>query len=569
MPSLPKCQLLGFLVGVLLAGGAIAADTASDDAGQTFRAYDARPCREGSIIECGEVRVPLDWHHPSTGDGSVVFARYPATNPDTRKGTVFLHSGVWSFFSSVRAPQIDLNRQAHALHQRLNGEYDLVMWTPRGRGTPGISVPGTLSCFEDSIDMSTFYWDMGIRELDNPEAPLSWDEDTLEWTHKQTADEALMFHRVQERTVISCLENAEYQEQADMLKYMGTAATVRDMVAMADAFDGPDAPIHFWGIQPGSLIGSYLQKMFPERAGRLVMDDPVDPITYNEVQGYLRWQSDIATANTSVAILEESCTSDKLADCAYPSGPPRPDMAFVAMSINLLRRDLMGWINQPVVELQNSRNRQFYDSIQKEPSVTQNWKTFEEYAKVIAGHSFWGARPVMDPDALGLRDMPIICGDALYEHDPDNKTLRADAEAVLKGSLHSVPLLMSSAFPSWRFLCHLWPIRAVERVSFSAPQDQTPVQETLVLLRKPDPWNYPRVSDADARRLWPDAHVFADLEFGQYMFDHNNCNLDLIASFLANGTVPEDGSPCANGDERRHQASHALHRKAHKSPRVL
>ncbi len=30
-----------------------------------------------------------------------------------------------------------------------------------------------------------------------------------------------------------------------MLRYVGTAATVRDLVAMADAFDGPDAPIRF------------------------------------------------------------------------------------------------------------------------------------------------------------------------------------------------------------------------------------------------------------------------------------------------------------------------------------
>ncbi|KAI1785049.1 hypothetical protein LXA43DRAFT_170790 [Ganoderma leucocontextum] len=45
---------------------------------------------------------------------------------------------------------------------------------------------------------------------------------------------------------------------------MGTAASARDLVAMADAFDGPGSPINFWGIGHGSLIGSYVLKMFPE-----------------------------------------------------------------------------------------------------------------------------------------------------------------------------------------------------------------------------------------------------------------------------------------------------------------
>ena len=42
------------------------------------------------------------------------------------------------------------------------------------------------------------------------------------------------------------------------LKYMGTPATVRDLVALADYLQGPGTPINFMGISHGSLIGSYL-----------------------------------------------------------------------------------------------------------------------------------------------------------------------------------------------------------------------------------------------------------------------------------------------------------------------
>jgi hypothetical protein len=38
----------------------------------------------------------------------------------------------------------------------------------------------------------------------------------------------------------------------DSLKYVGTAATVRDMVAIADIVDGPDKPINYWGFSYGT-----------------------------------------------------------------------------------------------------------------------------------------------------------------------------------------------------------------------------------------------------------------------------------------------------------------------------
>ena len=42
------------------------------------------------------------------------------------------------------------------------------------------------------------------------------------------------------------------------LKYVGTAAAVRDIVSMADAIDGPNATINYLGISYGTLIGTWL-----------------------------------------------------------------------------------------------------------------------------------------------------------------------------------------------------------------------------------------------------------------------------------------------------------------------
>ena len=90
--------------------------------------------------------------------------------------------------------------------------------------------------------------------------------------------------------------------------------------------------------------------------------------------------------------------------------------------------------NEPVVDLQDSRSHQFYDAVTKDPSVSHNSGSFEDYTNV-------NRYPVSDPAALGLGEMPVVCGDALYDHTPDNETLRTTVEAALTESLLSVPLI--------------------------------------------------------------------------------------------------------------------------------
>ena len=48
------------------------------------------------------------------------------------------------------------------------------------------------------------------------------------------------------------------EKNGDTLKYLGTSATVRDIAAMTDAFDGPGAPINFYGISYGTFLGNVL-----------------------------------------------------------------------------------------------------------------------------------------------------------------------------------------------------------------------------------------------------------------------------------------------------------------------
>ena len=42
------------------------------------------------------------------------------------------------------------------------------------------------------------------------------------------------------------------------LRYVGTAATARDVVALVDALDGPGSPINYIGFSYGTILGSWL-----------------------------------------------------------------------------------------------------------------------------------------------------------------------------------------------------------------------------------------------------------------------------------------------------------------------
>jgi hypothetical protein len=43
----------------------------------------------------------------------------------------------------------------------------------------------------------------------------------------------------------------------DTFQYIGTAAVVRDMIALHDVLEGSDKPLNFWGVSYGTVVGSY------------------------------------------------------------------------------------------------------------------------------------------------------------------------------------------------------------------------------------------------------------------------------------------------------------------------
>ena len=103
--------------------------------------------------------------------------------------------------------------------------------------------------------MNAFYTQemAAAYEWDGPFEP-PWNA-AMQWTRLQNLSDAYAFLKVREQVVSRCLQDETTRK---MMQYVGTAATTRDLVAMADAFDGPGSPINFWSMYEGSLVGSHL-----------------------------------------------------------------------------------------------------------------------------------------------------------------------------------------------------------------------------------------------------------------------------------------------------------------------
>ncbi|KAM5533229.1 hypothetical protein V8D89_013094 [Ganoderma adspersum] len=75
---------------------------------------------------------------------------------------------------------------------------------------------------------------------------------------------------------------------ATTLGYISNAATVRDLVGLADAIVGKNSTINYWGLSYGTLVGAWFVNMFPDRVGRVILDGVLDATRVASAQSYQR-----------------------------------------------------------------------------------------------------------------------------------------------------------------------------------------------------------------------------------------------------------------------------------------
>ncbi|KAI0687540.1 hypothetical protein C8Q76DRAFT_264523 [Earliella scabrosa] len=522
-PIVLLSSLLGFLDPNVFA----ASDESQVDLGPHPAPYQVVDCPLNiTSFECGIVEVPLDWQDQGVGTTAIQFFRHSVHNATARKGTIFVHEGG----SQLGHDHTDwLLGLQFMLGRSLDGvfgdEYDFVYWAPRDRNLTGLR---TAQCFKHDVERTTFYKRMFRHELQyEPE----WYEDgTVTWDDVQGPEDVRMFLKAQEKTLKYC---AEKMGSAELFKYVGTAATARDVAALADLLDGPGSPINMWTQGHGSVVASYVMKLFPERLGRIVMDNPADPVAFTEMPGHLRWLADVAALNNSLAVLEEKMRAGVADGYTVSTGFLDYDIARYKSIVNDMSADVIGWKNRLDREA-------LWDAIREQNAA---WSSAYSLSLSIPLHrGITGANVFRhshrDPSTLG--GMPLVCGDSINA-DSDDESARIAVTEFLVDNIESAPILTASAFPPMRYLCHLWPVRAVERISLRPPYETDLSEHLLVLLNKKDYWTYFTVLESTARQLWPGAHVVGGLQYGEYtrLWDHDQCSLDIVDRFFRGRTMSQ------------------------------
>ncbi|KAI0715936.1 hypothetical protein C8T65DRAFT_642985 [Cerioporus squamosus] len=504
---------------------------------------------DGRILECGQLEVPLDWSNPALGSLTLNYTTLPVKRRTPRKGAVFLHLG-HEYLGRLSHPEHGLNMLFSEGRQLgdIVPEYDLVMWTSRD-----IAISQRTSCFaysdEDRFrytrnpyarreNATVAFYNATFREDFQREPP--WNEE-MTWADTQKPEDVTDMLRAEEKMVVQCLDASP---DRDLFRYGGTAASIRDLVALADAIDGHDSPVNLWTKHHGSVLASHLLK------STVVMDDPVDPVEYQEVPSHEQWSLDIATANNTLALIQQNDMKNGSTGFMEFFGRPSVDEVRFGQIVQFLHSELVQWHTRAETDYQYviaTKEREWWSNPHDWDSEL-NFKMFTGSTRQSTGVNGWRlGRSAWTAQALD--GMPLVCGDALYDHDTDLAMMRAQVERSIIDSMHAAPLIAMSAFPTLRYLCHIWPIRAVERVSLRGVNELALHDKVLVLLRDKDYWNYFSVSETTAHGRWPAASVVGGLRYGDLTLDHDQCSFNIIKAFYDTGTVPEGSRPCLYDEE--------------------
>ncbi|QRV81574.1 tRNA-dihydrouridine synthase 4 [Ceratobasidium sp. AG-Ba] len=510
-----------------------------------------KPCENTNrTILCGRFEVPLDYHNPAAGKASLAVARYPATK-QPKKGTLFLNPG------GPGASGVDLviSEKSEQISNATGGYYDLVSWDPRG---VGLTHPRS-GCFNTSIEEQAF-WERTI--------PYNGLEARGDFTDQ--ADLDAFFDQVPKVDELMVkLGRKCLQYSPDTFQYVGTTATVRDMVALHDHLEGPDKPINYWGISYGSAIGIYFVNMFPGRVGRVVLDGVVDPVYWANVPAHQFWAVSIQSADRGFLGFVKACAA---------AGPNGCALASENSTAESIASGLWAMINSAYQFAKEMGGKTWYSSARMRKHLLgcmyspTDWpmfaETFAGISKYLADPSDASAkrikrsldleipppRPFFRSNLLTSRQISsngtrplrdyafhaITCGDAV---DAGNVTTRMVFEELVRAAREVSPMFG----PIWGdagLYCHRWPVRAVER--YTGPWNKTLSNPILVIGNEADPITPFASAKKVADALGDSAVLVEQDDYGHTSLAmHSTCTLSILERYFIDNTLPSADMFCA------------------------
>ncbi|MFF8814703.1 alpha/beta hydrolase [Streptomyces pactum] len=202
----------------------------------TCPASDPLPA-PGPQVQCGTLRVPVDWSQPDGPTTDIFVARHRATDPGRRVGVLMTNPG------GPGAPGADSAMYADDPYSgysaSLRERFDIVGFDPRGIGRSN-----SVTC-DESIRQSL------------PARPR----------------DAAGFNRL--RTLNGRLADSCLERSGPLAAHMDGGTVARDMDAIRAALG--ERTISFIGHSYGTFLGERYARLFPENLRALALDSAMDP----------------------------------------------------------------------------------------------------------------------------------------------------------------------------------------------------------------------------------------------------------------------------------------------------
>ncbi|KAG8698244.1 hypothetical protein FRC09_007334 [Ceratobasidium sp. 395] len=490
------------------------------------------PCdNDNSTRLCGQFEVPLDYGNVAVGKASLKVILYPAFNTP-KLGTLFVNPG------GPGGSGVDyiLGSAGTTIMTTAGGSYDIVSWDPRGVGG---SYPRA-GCFSTGTEANQFWGNslfrVGVEARGNFTDPAD-----LQAFYAQEPDV--------DRQLIAFGQKC-LQYSPDTLQYIGTAAAVRDMVALHDYLEGPDKPVNFWGLSYGTAIGIYFVNMFPNRVGRVVLDGVVDPIYWANQPPHeascVIWAINVESADEALTGFVQTCAIAGPGNCAIAVSGSTPDSLreWVQQLIDLaydykkaaganaqfgsfdIRVELFQGMYGPATWRQLAEDlRTRWDhlvTIMNNTPTRRYDPVFKLTRRIIPARNVdvqvrqtTPGNPDPPPD---YAFQAITCADAV---DPGDVTTKMVFDELVRVAREVSPMFGPRGGIAG-FYCHHWPVRAVER--YTGPWNSKLSNPVLVIGNEADPITPFRSAKSVADALGDSAVLVEQDDYGHSSLAmHSDC----------------------------------------------
>lgn len=450
----------------------------------------------GDGMQCGTVTAPLDWAQPGGATIELAVIRQPATGGSPR-GSLLVNPG------GPGGSGVDFIRDSidFATSETLQREFDVVGFDPRGVGASTAVV-----CTADDAELDDYIYGIvpGVRGSD------AW----IAATEQKNA----AFGQ-------GCLTHT-----GELLAQVDTVSATRDLDLLRAVLG--DATLSYLGYSYGTYLGARYAELFPERAGRLVLDGAIDPsasefdVTLTQARGF------------------EGALTAYLTDCLGRDGCPFTGSVAAARDriATLLTR-----LDADPIPADDGRElgaATMFSAIILPLYNRGNWSYLDElFADVFAGGTetaFFLADVYNNRDASGsyetnssLAFTAVNCLD--YPSDGDVATMRAEAEELAAEAPVFGPWMAYGGT-----LCPQWPfVSSVVRGPITAPGSP----DILVIGTTGDPATPYVWAEALAAQL-ERGHLVTHTGEGHTAYGESACVTEVADAYLVDGTVPASDPMC-------------------------